>query len=135
MLIEDERKLYGKTWKDTDLEDLSKFVSARLPAELATTSESGSVRSTLDVGGSGLTGSSGGEESKSSMGVPSSQGKRRASPTELPKEDRRGDMRMSKRPSIKRPQRSSDDSSCEDVVTAARRVGQGGQTLPLPHMR
>jgi hypothetical protein len=118
MLIDEERKLYGgKTWKDTDLEDLSTFVSARLPTaptEPATTSESGSAG---DAGGSG-------QESKSSMGVSSSQGKRRASPTELPKEDRRGDMRMSKRPSIKRTQRSSDDSSCEDVIAAARRVGQ-----------
>ena len=129
ILIDEERKLYGgKTWKDTDLEDLSKFVSAQLPTgptELATTSES----SGSALPGSVRSGSSGGEESKSSMGVSSlaSQGKRRASPTELPKEDRRGDMRMSKRPSIKRAQRSSDDSSCEDVVTAARRVGQ---TLP-----
>jgi protein-tyrosine phosphatase len=112
MLIDEERKLYGgKTWKDTDLEDLSKFVSARLSAVPA--EESG------DAGASG-------QESKSSM-VPSSQGKRRASPTELPKEDRRGDMRMSKRPSIKRTQRSTDNSSCEDVVAAARRAGQ---TLP-----
>jgi len=129
MLVDDERTLSGRTWKDTDLEDLSKFVSARLPTAPAETSESG------DAGGSRLTGSmrsgsSGAEESKSSMGVPSSQAKRRASPTELPKEDRRGDMRMSKRPSIKRAQRSSDDSSCGDAVTTARRAGNIGQALP-----
>ena len=128
MLIDDERKLYGRTWKDTDLEDLSKLVSARLPTAPAETSESG------DAGGSRLSGglrggSSGAEESKSSMGVPSSQGKRRASPTELPKEDRRGDMRMSKRPSIKRAQRSSDDSSCGDAAPAARRAGNVGFPL------
>ncbi|KAH9046455.1 hypothetical protein EDB84DRAFT_1674108 [Lactarius hengduanensis] len=126
ILMDEERKLYGRTWKDTDLEELSKLVSARLPtapAEPATTSESGS--------GPMRSGSSGGEEGKSSMGVSSSQGKRRASPTELPKEDRRGDMRMSKRPSIKRVQRSSsDDSSCDGAVGAARRAGSGGQTLP-----
>jgi len=121
MFIDDERKLYGKTWKDTDLEELSKLVSARLP--------------TGDADGSGPTGSarsggSGAEESKSSMGVSFSQVKRRASPTELPKEDRRGDMRMSKRPSIKRAQRSSGDSSCEDAAAAARRAGYVGQTLP-----
>ncbi len=119
----------GNTWKDTDLEDLSKLVSARLPstvlAEPATTSESGSLKSTGDTGGSGST--SGGEENRSSSaGVSSSQGKRRASPTELPKEDRRGDMRMSKRPSIKRALRSSDDSSCDD---GARRVGYVPQAL------
>ena len=128
ILIDDERQLYGgRTWKDTDMEDLSKFVSARLPTAPTETSESG------DAGGSRLTssarsGSSGAEESKSSM--PSSQGKRRASPTELPKEDRRGDMRMSKRPSIKRAQRSSDDSSCGDAVPAARHAGN-----VLPSMR
>ncbi|KAH9075748.1 hypothetical protein EDB83DRAFT_1816316 [Lactarius deliciosus] len=117
ILMDEERKLYGRTWKDTDLEELSKLVSARLPtapAEPAT----GSMRS-----------GSSGEEGKSSMGVSSSQGKRRASPTELPKEDRRGDMRMSKRPSIKRVQRSSDDSSCDGAVGVARRTGNGGQTL------
>jgi len=130
MLIDEESKLYGgRTWKDTDLEDLSKLVSARLPTALAETSESGDagMRRLTD---SARSGSSGTVESKSSMGVPSSQGKRRASPTELPKEDRRGDMRMSKRPSIKRAQRSSDDSSCGDAVPAARRAGNVVQTLP-----
>ncbi|KAH8992080.1 hypothetical protein EDB92DRAFT_1991275 [Lactarius akahatsu] len=128
ILMDEERKLYGRTWKDTDLEEFSKLVSARLPtapAEPATTSESGSGPT-----GSMRSGSSGREEGKSSMGVSSSQGKRRASPTELPKEDRRGDMRMSKRPSIKRVQRSSDDSSCDGAIGAARRTGNGGQTLP-----
>jgi hypothetical protein len=125
ILIDEERKLYGgRTWKDTDLEDLSKFVAARLPAE---TSESGDAGGSRLIG-SARSGSSGAEESKSSL--PSSQGKRRASPTELPKEDRRGDMRMSKRPSIKRAQRSSDDSSCGDAVPATRRAGN-----VLPPMR
>ncbi|KAI9445507.1 hypothetical protein H4582DRAFT_2053503 [Lactarius indigo] len=119
ILMDEERKLYGRTWKDTDLEELSKL--SQPPTSESGSGPTGSMRS----------GSSGGEESKSSMGVSSSQGKRRASPTELPKEDRRGDMRMSKRPSIKRAQRSSDDSSCDGAVDAVRRVGNGGQTLPL----
>ncbi|KAH9177017.1 hypothetical protein EDB89DRAFT_2065200 [Lactarius sanguifluus] len=53
ILMDEERKLYGRTWKDTDLEELSKLVSARLPT--APAEPASSMRS----------GSSGGEEGKS----------------------------------------------------------------------
>jgi protein-tyrosine phosphatase len=39
----------------------------------------------------------------------SSTGKRLASPTELPKEDKKGELALSKRPSIKRKQASADE--------------------------
>lgn len=138
MLVDEERTVYGKSWKDNELEELSKSVLARLPnisTKQTGTSESGSTDSAqdavmsagsvADTGGSGPACSitSGSEESKSRMDVSPLQVKRRASPTELPKQDKRGDMRMSKRPSIKRALRSSDEedmtaASCcvEDVV-------------------
>jgi len=143
MLVDEERTVYGKSWKDNELEELSKSVLARLPnisTKQAGTSESGSIDSAhdavmsagsaTDTGGSGPAYSitSGSEESKSHMEVSPLQGKRRASPTELPKQDKRGDMRMSKRPSIKHALRSSDEeglaaaSRCvEDVVLTPRR--------------
>ncbi|KAI0252674.1 hypothetical protein BJV78DRAFT_1281525 [Lactifluus subvellereus] len=114
MLVDEERTLYGKAWKDSDLEDLSKFVSARFPTGPATTSESGSIGSAADTAGSGPAGNSG-SESKFII-VSQINAKRRASPTELPKEDKRGDMRTSKRPIIKRPPRSNDENSHEDIV-------------------
>lgn len=131
MLVDEERTLYGKAWKDSDLEELSKFVSARFPdapTGPATTSESGSIGSAADTGGSGPAGSvvsgsgnSGSEESKSSL-VSQISGKRRASPTELPKEDKRGDMRTSKRPIIKRSLHSNDENPHENVVVTPGRV-------------
>jgi len=138
MLVDEERTAYGKAWKDNELEDLSKSVLARFPnisTKQAATSEGGSIEwaadavmsagSAADTGGSGPAHSiaSSSEGSKSHMEMSPTKVKRRASPTELPKEDRRGDMRMSKRPSIKRALRSSDEddfaapSRCvEDVV-------------------
>ena len=132
MLVDEERSLYGKSWKDNELEELSKSVLARLPnisTKQAGTSESGSIDSAgdavmsagsaADTGGSGPACSilSGSEASKSHMEA--FKCKRRASPTELPKQDKRGDMRMSKRPSIKRALRSSDE---EDLAAASRSV-------------
>jgi len=121
MLVDDERAIYGKTWKDSDLEELSKSTSARFPifsTKQIATSESGSFESSNDAamtGGSGPACSiaSGSDGSKSVIEFSPMKGKRRASPTELPKEDKRGDTRMSKRPSIKRALRSSDESSQE----------------------
>jgi tyrosine-protein phosphatase 2/3 len=49
--------------------------------------------------------------SSSSMSI----GKRGASPTELTKEDKEGDVMLSKRPSIKRKQRSGDDLLVDDA--------------------
>lgn len=136
MLVDEERTVYGKSWKDNELEELSNSVLARfpnIPTQQAATSESGSIEwaadavmsagSTADTGGSGPPRSimSGSEGSKSHMGA-SFKGKRRASPTELPKEDKRGDMRMFKRPSIKRALRTSDEYSQEDLVAGSRCV-------------
>jgi tyrosine-protein phosphatase 2/3 len=119
MLVDEERRLYGRSWKDSDFEELSKLVSARFPDAPATTSESGiSMGSAADTSGSGPTssvasgsGNNGSEESKSGNLAPSQiKGKRRASPTELPKEDKRGNARTSKRPIIKRPLQSCDEN-------------------------
>jgi len=123
MLVDEERTLYGKAWKDSDLEELSKFVSARFPnapTGPATTSESGSIGSTADTGGSAPAGSFA-SGSGNSM-VSQSNAKRRASPTELPKEDKRGDMRTPKRPIIKRPLHSNDEKLHGDIVVAPGRV-------------
>jgi hypothetical protein len=108
MLVDEERTVHGKAWKDNELEELTKSVSERFPIDLtgqAASSESGSI-----------------DWSKSYMELSPTKGKRRASPTELPKEDKRGDMRMSKRPIIKRALRSSDESSPEEFATARRYV-------------
>jgi hypothetical protein len=133
MFVDEERAICGKTWKDSDLEELSKSISARFPifsTQQSATSESGSTESSNDAvmscesavgtGGSGPacniasgSGNSGSDGSKSGIVFSPMKGKRRASPTELPKEDKRGDTRMSKRPSIKRSLRSSDESSPE----------------------
>ncbi|KAI0296675.1 hypothetical protein BC826DRAFT_1103775 [Russula brevipes] len=140
-LVDEENSVHGNAWKDkdNDLEELSKYVSARFPAKQTATSESGSIESAgdqamsvasaADTGASvpaasitSLSGNSTSEGSKSSMEVSPTKFKRRASPTELPKEDKRGDMRMSKRPSIKRAFRSSDEDSLQDFAAATRRV-------------
>jgi tyrosine-protein phosphatase 2/3 len=125
MLVDEERTLYGKTWKDDDVEELSKSIAARFPifpTKQNATSESGSIENSM--GGVEVTGSiaSGSGGSKSSMEVSPMKGKRRASPTELPKQDKRGDSRMSKRPSIKRSLCSSDESSPEGLAAATRCV-------------
>ena len=130
MLVDEERTVYGKAWKDNELEDLSKSVLARFPnistKQAATSDESiewaaDAVMSAADTGESGPAHSfaSSSEGSKSHMDVSPTKVKRRASPTELPKEDRRGDMRMSKRPSIKRALRSSDE---DDFGAPSQRV-------------
>lgn len=133
MFVDEERAICGKTWKDSDVEELSKSISGRFPifsTKQTSTSESGSTESSNDAamsregaaatGGSGPAcsiasgcGNSGSDGSKSGIVFSPMKGKRRASPTELPKEDKRGDTRMSKRPSIKRSLRSSDESSPE----------------------
>ena len=132
-LVDEERAIYGKTWKDSDLEELSKSIPSRFPifsTKQTTTSESGSIESSNDAamsresaagtGGSGPAcsiasgcGNSSSDRSRTGIEFPPMNGKRRASPTELPKQDKRGDTRMSKRPSIKRSLRSSDESSSE----------------------
>jgi len=132
MLVDEERTVYGKAWKDNELEELTKSVSERFPigsTKQAASSERGSFEwaadtvvsagGTTDTGGGGPAHSfaSSSEGSKSYMEVSPVKGKRRASPTELPKEDKRGDMRMSKRPSIKHALRSSDEFSPEDFAS------------------
>lgn len=136
-LVDEERTLYGRTWKDSDMEEFSKLVAARFPitsTKQATTSESGSVESAgdaamsvgsaADTGGSGPAGSVAGGNSSGKFGleVSPTKGKRRASPTELPKEDKRGDTRTSKRPIIKRSLHSSDEYSPDDFAMGTRRV-------------
>ncbi|KAH9964523.1 hypothetical protein BC827DRAFT_1265795 [Russula dissimulans] len=114
MLVDEEHTAFGRVWKDNDLEELSKSVAARFPTvpiKQAGTSESDSIENSVDVAMSvGSAVDAGG--SGPSVEVSPAKGKRRASPTELPKEDKRGDMRMSKRPSIKP----------EDFASAPRRV-------------
>jgi len=146
-LVDEENSIHGNAWKDkdNDLEELSKYVSARFPAKQTATSESGSIESAgdqamsvasaADTGASvpaasitSLSGNSTSEGSKSSMELSPTKFKRRASPTELPKEDKRGDMRMSKRPSIKRAFRSSDEDSLQDFAAATRRVEDAALT-------
>ena len=130
MLVDEERTVHGKAWKDSELEELTKSVSERYPIDLtrqAASSESGSIEWAVDAvmsteGTSGRSIASSSEGSKSYMEVSPFKGKRRASPTELPKEDKRGDMRMSKRPIIKRALRSSDESSPEEFAAARRYV-------------
>lgn len=129
MLVDEERAIYGKTWKDSDLEEVSKSISARFPifsTKAPATSESGSIESSNDAAmsresaaGTGGSGPACSDGSKSGIEFSPMKGKRRASPTELPKEDKRGDTRMSKRPSIKRSLRSSDESSPEGFALTA----------------
>jgi tyrosine-protein phosphatase 2/3 len=132
MSVDAERTVHGKVWKDNELEELTKSVSGRFPIDLtrqATSSESGSIEWAADavMGAEGTSGpaygiASSSEGSKSYMEVSPIKPKRRASPTELPKEDKRGDMRMSKRPIIKRALRSSDEYSPEEFAAAGRYV-------------
>lgn len=130
MLVDDERTVHGKAWKDSELEELTKSVSDRFPIDLtrqAASSESGSIEWAANavMGAEGSSGpacsiTSGSEGGKSYMEVSPIMGKRRASPTELPKEDKRGDMRMSKRPIIKRALRGSEEYSPEELAAARR---------------
>jgi protein tyrosine phosphatase len=130
MLVDEERTVHGKAWKDNELEELTKCVSERFPMDLtrqAASSESGSIEWAADAvmsaeGTSGRSLTSSSEGSKLYMEVSPIKAKRRASPTELPKEDMRGDMRMSKRPIIKRALRSSDGSSPEEFAATRRYV-------------
>ena len=132
MLVDEERAVHGKAWKDDELEELTKSVSERFPIDLtrqAASSENGSIEWAADaiMSAEGTSGpsfsiASSSEGSKSYMEVSPFKGKRRASPTELPKEDRRGDMRTYKRPSIKRALRSSDKCSPEELAAARRYV-------------
>jgi tyrosine-protein phosphatase 2/3 len=132
MLVDDERTVHGKAWKDSELEELTKSVSERFPIDLtrtrqAASSESGSIEWAANavMGAEGFSGpacstTSSSEGSKSYMELSPTMGKRRASPTELPKEDKRGDMRMSKRPIIKRALRGSEEYSPEELAAARR---------------
>jgi protein tyrosine phosphatase len=138
MSVDEERTVHGKAWKDSELEELTKSVSERFPIDLtrqAASSESGSIEWAADAvmsaeGTSGRSIASSSEGSKSYMEVSPLKGKRRASPTELPKEDKRGDMRMSKRPIIKHALRSNDESSPEEFA-AARRFVEDVAVTPL----
>jgi protein-tyrosine phosphatase len=47
-----------------------------------------------------------------------SYGKRPSSPTELPKEGKRGEVRLSKRPSIERKRRGGDDDGVVRATTS-----------------
>ncbi|KAJ7239020.1 hypothetical protein B0H12DRAFT_1326729 [Mycena haematopus] len=84
LVVDEERARAGMTWR---------------PSVHASTSRRGGLgargRPTLFLMSS--------DETKS---TPSSTGKRLASPTELPKEDKKGEIALSKRPSIKRKQPS-----------------------------
>jgi hypothetical protein len=140
MSVDEERTVYGKAWKDNELEELTKSVSERFPIDLtreAASSEGGSIEwaanavmSAEGTSGPACSITSSSEGSKSYMEVSPAMGKRRASPTELPKEDKRGDMRMSKRPIIKRALRSSDQYSPEEFA-AARRYVEDVAVTPL----
>jgi hypothetical protein len=130
MLVDDERTVHGKPWKDSELEELTKSVSERFPINMtrqAASSESGSIEwaGNAVMGAEGFSGpacsiTSSSEGSKSYMEVSPTMAKRRASPTELPKEDKRGDMRMSKRPIIKRALHGSEEYSPEEMAAARR---------------
>ena len=132
MLVDDERMVHGKAWKDNELEELTKSVAERFPIDLTrqtTSSDSGSlewaadaVMSAESTSGPACSIASSSEESKLYMDLSPLKGKRRASPTELPKEDKRGDMRMSKRPIIKRALRSTDEYPPEELAVARRYV-------------
>lgn len=137
MSVDEERTIHGKAWKDNELEELKKSVSERFPIDLtrqATSSESewavNAVMSAEGTSGPACSITSSSEGSKSYMEVSPTMGKRRASPTELPKEDKRGDMRMSKRPIIKRALRSSDGYSPEEFA-AARHYVEDVAVTPL----
>jgi len=140
MLVDEERTVHGKAWKDNELEELTESVSERFPIDLtrqATSSESGSIEWATDavMSAEGTSGpacsiASSSEGSKLYMEVSPTKGKRRASPTELPKEDKRGDMRMSKRPIIKRALRSTEEYSPEELA-AARRYVEDVAVTPL----
>jgi hypothetical protein len=140
MSVDEERTVHGKAWKDSELEELTKSVSERFPIDLtrqAASSESGSIEWAVDAvmsaegtSGPAYSTASSSEGSKSYMEVWPIMGKRRASPTELPKEDKRGDMRMSKRPIIKHALRSNDESSPEEFA-AARRFVEDVAVTPL----
>ncbi|KAI0063162.1 hypothetical protein BV25DRAFT_451974 [Artomyces pyxidatus] len=85
-MVDEERAMYGEAWMDVD------------PAAVAPEA----ARAAL-----GLTPALVSEPLPPGAG----KGKRGASPTELPKEDAAGDVRLAKRPSIKRRARSSDEES------------------------
>ena len=139
MLVDEDRTVHGKAWKDNELEELTKSVSERFPIDLtrpAASSESGSIEWAADAvmsaeGTSGpaysITSSS--EGSKSYMEVSPLKSKRRASPTELPKEDKRGDMRMPKRPIIKGALHNNDEYLPE--FAAAERYVEDVAVTPL----
>lgn len=132
MLVDEDRTVHGKAWKDNELEELTKSVSERFPIDLtrqAASSESGSIEWAADAvmsaectSGPAYSTTSSSEGSKSYMEASPLKAKRRASPTELPKEDKRGDMRMSKRPIIKRALHSTDEYSPEELAVARRYV-------------
>ena len=139
MSVDEELTVHGKAWKDNELEELTKSVSERFPIDLtrqAASSESGSVEWAADAvmsaegtGGHSITSSS--EGSKLYMEVSPIKAKRGASPTELPKEDKRGDMRMSKRPIIKARLYGSTDESSPEEFAAARRYVEDVVVTPL----
>jgi len=58
---------------------------------------------------SGRGGGCGGARGRRGTGVVADKAKRGPSPTELPKEDKKANLRLAKRPSLKRRLRSSDE--------------------------
>ncbi|KAI9512300.1 hypothetical protein F5148DRAFT_1163839 [Russula earlei] len=98
MLVDEERM-------DNDLEELSNSVAARfpnIPTKAVATSETENTEGSGQTSIRSASGHSGSERTKSSV-------ERRASPTELPKEDKRGDTR-------------TDHCLPEDCATTTRRV-------------
>ena len=136
MLVDEDRRVHGKAWKDNELEELTRSVSERFPIDLTRQAASSEIEWAADavMSAEGTSGpaysiASSSEGNKSSMEVSPLKVKRRASPTELPKEDKRGDMRMSKRPIIKGALRTNDEYSPE--FAAARRYVEDVAVTPL----
>jgi hypothetical protein len=95
-LVDEERKAYGDAWMDVDVESGASGGQSSSSSQAA-------------LGDAGILGASPGK------------GKRRPSPTELPKEDKKGELRLAKRPSLKRPHRSSDE---DDAGLFAKTQGE-----------
>ncbi|KAI0321012.1 hypothetical protein OF83DRAFT_1280764 [Amylostereum chailletii] len=112
MLIDEERAMYGEAWMDVDEEQ-----------ELRV-----SVGKEMDIGagpmvrpGMGVLKHSSGTTGTTNSSSPSKH-KRGPSPTELAREDPMGGVRLSKRPSIKRKVRSSDE---DDAAAFQAKSGMG----------
>ncbi|KAI0043883.1 hypothetical protein FA95DRAFT_1681592 [Auriscalpium vulgare] len=96
-LVDEERELYGDSFMDTDA------------AERAREAE----RHAAHKSDAGMTVV---QSVAMAMAMSGGSAKRGPSPTELPHEDKRGDARLAKRPSIKRRLRSSDEESAPEKL-------------------